>query len=159
VTSSLPSALRRHAFLAGLAPQDVELLAAAAAEVRFPAGHRLFEEGGPAERFWVIREGRVALDIRLPGQERLIVQTLGEGDIIGLSWLEAPREWQFGAEIIQPTAAFELDAAAVRALCEGRPQLGYQLVRRLMAVTTSRLQATRIRLLDLYGGGAPLGAA
>ncbi len=155
-----PSALGRHAFLADLPAEYVALLAAATTEVWFPAGYRLFEEGGRAERCWLISAGHVALDIRVPGRTRLIVETVGAGEVVGLSWLVPPREWQFGAEVIAPTAAFELDGLVVSALCESDPALGYQLLKRLMTVVTVRLHATRIRLLDLYGGTAqPAGAA
>ncbi|HTP16403.1 MAG TPA: cyclic nucleotide-binding domain-containing protein [Streptosporangiaceae bacterium] len=153
-----PSALARHAFVAGLPADYVALLAAAATDVSFPAGYRLFEEGGPAQRCWLIRDGHVALDMRVPGPARLLVETLGAGDVIGLSWLVPPREWQFGAEVIEPTTAFELDGPTVIAHCESDPALGYELIKRLMTVATVRLHATRIRLLDLYGR-TPAGTA
>ncbi len=88
-----------------------------------------------------------------PGRSRLIVETLGRGDLLGLSWLVPPFEWQFGATAVQDTVTFELNAAAVRAACEEDAGLGYQLLRRVMSAPSSRLQAARIRMLDLYGPG------
>lgn len=87
----------------------------------------------------------------MPGRPNLIVETLGRGDVIGFSWLSPPHRWQFGAEAVEPTEAFELDGATVMALCDRHPELGYQLALRLLAAAVQRLQATRIRLLDLYG--------
>lgn len=145
-----PSALAAHAFLHGLPPEIVARLAGAAAEVSVPAGHRFFEEGGRAERFWLIRSGHVALDMRLPGRPRLIVETLADGDMIGISWAAPPFEWRYGAEAVRPTTAFELQGAAVIALCDGDPLLGYQLTRRLLAIASRRLHASRIRMMDLY---------
>jgi hypothetical protein len=46
---------------------------------------------------------------------------------------------------------FELNAIAVRAACEEDPGLGYALLRRVMSAASSRLHATRVRMLDLYG--------
>jgi hypothetical protein len=46
---------------------------------------------------------------------------------------------------------FELNAIAVRAACEEDPGLGYELLRRVMSAASSRLHATRLRMLDLYG--------
>jgi CRP/FNR family transcriptional regulator, cyclic AMP receptor protein len=145
-----PSALAAHAFLRGLPPDLLARLAGIAAEVSVPAGHRFFEEGGPAERFWLIRTGHVALDMRLPGRPRLIVETLGDGDMIGISWVAPPQEWQYGAEAVRPTTAFELTAGPVIALCDSDPAFGYQLTRRLLAVAAGRLHASRVRLMDLY---------
>jgi CRP/FNR family cyclic AMP-dependent transcriptional regulator len=150
--------LASHAFLRGMAPDEVALLAGTAAVVSLPAGHRLFEEGAPAEKWWLLTAGQVALDLHVPGRRRLIVETLGGGDVIGFSWLSPPHQWQFGAQTLQPTTAFELDGPAVQALCDLHPGLGYQLSLRMLAAAVQRLQATRIRLLDLYavpgGGGA-----
>jgi CRP-like cAMP-binding protein len=127
-------------------------LSAGARRARIPArnGRRIFDEGGLADRFWLISSGHVALDLQLPGQARLIVETVGDGGVIGLSWLSPERAWQFGAEAVRDTTAFELDAAAVWALCDGDPALGVSITRQLMTVAATRLQATRIRLLDLY---------
>jgi CRP/FNR family transcriptional regulator, cyclic AMP receptor protein len=152
-------ALADHPFLRGMPDEFVAPLARAAVEVSYPASRRLFEEGGPATKFWLIRTGHVALDIQTPGPERLIVETIGDGDVIGLSWLTPTPEWQFGAVAIKPTAVFELDSTEVIRLCDSYPALGYQFARRLLAVATRRLQSTRIRMLDLYSAPArPPGA-
>jgi len=139
-----------HAFLRGFGDSYVAVLARACRVTAVPAGHRFFEEGETATRFWLITAGRVALDIHSPGPSGLILETLGPGDLLGLSWLVPPYEWQFGAAAVQNTTTFELDAAAVRAACDEDPGLGYQLLLRVMPAVSSRLQAARIRMLDLY---------
>jgi CRP/FNR family cyclic AMP-dependent transcriptional regulator len=149
--SVAPAELAGHAFLHGLSGDAVTALAETASLTEVPAGHRFFEEGGRAGKFWLIRTGRVALDLTVPGRSRFIVETLGAGDELGLSWLSPSPEWQFGACAQQPVSAFELDGGAVRGLCDADPVLGYELTRRILAVAVGRLQATRIRMLDLYG--------
>jgi len=79
--------------------------------------------------------------------------------VIGFSWLSPPHEWQFSAETVEATEAFELDGAAVMALCDRHPDLGYELTTRMLAAAVRRLQATRIRLLDLYGTPGPRAGA
>jgi CRP-like cAMP-binding protein len=141
-----------HEFLRGMSAEDVELLSAAAVRVSIPAGRRLFDEGATADKCWLLTAGHVALDLhRQPGQPNLIVETLGRGDVLGFSWLAPPHRWQFGAQTVEPTTAFELNGPDVMALCGRRPELGYQLALRMLAAAVRRLQATRIRLLDLYG--------
>jgi CRP/FNR family transcriptional regulator, cyclic AMP receptor protein len=147
--------LAEHSFAAGLTGSQLERLAALAVPVGMPAGQRLFEEGGPAASMWLIRSGRIALDLRIPGRDRLIVETLGRGDELGLSWLMPTAQWQFGAVAQQDTATFELSSAAVTSLCETDHELGYHLTRRLLTTTVTRLQAARIRILDLYAAPAP----
>ena len=142
--------LADHAFVRGMPPDYVERLADAAVEISVPTGHRFFEEGGRADKFWLVTAGHVALDLHTAQRASLIVETLGRGDVLGLSWLSPPHEWQFGAVAVEPTTAFELDATAVIALCDGRPEFGYQIVQRMAAVASRRLHATRVRMLDLY---------
>jgi CRP-like cAMP-binding protein len=159
VSGVSPQLLGAHAFLRGMRAGHVALLAGTATEVSVSPGFRFFEEGGRATRLWLISSGRVALDLDVPGRTRLIVETVGGGDVVGLSWLSPAGQWQFGAEAVQHTAAFELDGAAVSALGDRDPELGSQITSRMMAVAASRLQATRIRLLDLYAApGRRVGA-
>jgi CRP-like cAMP-binding protein len=160
VTGVAPAELAGHAFLRGLTAQQAARLAEVATAIAVPAGHRFFHEGGQATRFWLIRTGQVALDLQVPGRPRLIVETLGPGDELGLSWLSESMQWQLGAAAQVPTTAFELDGPAVRGLCERDCELGWELARRMLTVASGRLQAARIRLVDLYsspvqGPGSP----
>jgi len=127
------------------------VLAETACEVRFPARHRLFEDGGNATRFWLIRSGHVALDLHVPGEGPIVIETIGMGELLGLSWLFPPYKWAFGTVAVTAVDTFEFDAPAVRAACAADPALGYELTRRLTRVLASRLQATRIRLLGRSG--------
>jgi CRP/FNR family transcriptional regulator, cyclic AMP receptor protein len=146
-----PAELGGHAFLHGMAGHHLATLSRACWVAPLRAGHRLFEEGGTAQRFWLLQSGQVALDLNSP-TGGLIVETLGPGDLVGLSWFVPPYQWQFGATAVQDTVTFELNAIAVRAACEEDPVLGYALLRRVMSAASSRLHATRVRMLDLYGG-------
>jgi CRP/FNR family transcriptional regulator, cyclic AMP receptor protein len=134
--------------LRGLPPEQIARLAAVARHVSLPRNHRLFEEGAPADRFWIVDAGEVALDVLVPGMGRLVIETLGRGDVVGLSWVVPPYQWQFGAVCTQPMQAFEFDARAVRAACAQDPAFGYALAMRFMTVASHRLQATRSRLLQ-----------
>jgi CRP/FNR family cyclic AMP-dependent transcriptional regulator len=146
--------LSTQPYLAGLTPTQLDKLSFWSKKSMFHAGARLFEEGGRADRFWIIREGHVTLDTHLPGRGEVVVETLGPGAVLGWSWLFAPYRWHFGASAVETTLAIELDGPGVRSLCEHDPVLGYELVRRFMAVVVERLQATRLRLLDLYGAAS-----
>lgn len=146
--------IRAHPFLAGLTPAQLERLSVWSSRVSFASGERLFEEGGRADRFWLLSDGLVTLDVHLPGTGTVTVETLGAGSVLGWSWLFEPYRWHFGAGAAQATLALEFDGPGVRDVCAADPVLGYELTRRFMAVVVDRLQATRVRLLDLYRTGA-----
>jgi len=138
--------LAGHPFLRGMPPGQLDALAAAAADVTFPAGHRIFEAGGFAARFWLIRSGRVALDAPVPGDGRMIIDSAGIGDLVGWSWLFPPYRWTCGAVCVTAVEAFEFDAAAVRARSTADPLFGYELTGRIMRVLAVRLQHARAGL-------------
>ena len=143
--------LAAHPFRADMPDAWLEQMSSYSTVVYWPAGDRLFSEGGRADGFWLIQEGRVALDLYVPGRGDVVVETIGPRAVLGWSWLFPPQLWQFGAVVKEQTEAIELDGRGVLQLCDSQPDLGYDLCRRFMGVLLDRLQATRVRLLDLYG--------
>jgi CRP/FNR family cyclic AMP-dependent transcriptional regulator len=129
------SVLGRQRFLHGMRTEQLDALAAMASEAMFPAGHRIFAEGGYTGSFWLIESGHVTLDVQVPGREH------------GWSWLLPPYQWAFGAVCVTEVKAIEFSAAAVRERCAADPALGYELTRRLYQVLAERLQNTRARLI------------
>ncbi|WP_063748976.1 cyclic nucleotide-binding domain-containing protein [Streptomyces sp. NRRL B-24484] len=124
----------------------------------FPADRRLFDEAGAADRFWLLRSGEVALDLHVPGRRPPVVETVGAGQLLGWSWLFPPYRWHLGARTLGPVSAWEFPAHRVRALCGAEPEFGLRLTLHCAAVIAERLQAARLRLVDLYapdGGGPP----
>jgi CRP/FNR family transcriptional regulator, cyclic AMP receptor protein len=150
MTGVRPAALAGNHFLHGVSEINLARLAGMASLVTVPAGHRFFTAGTVATHCWLIRAGQVAVDVDVPGNGRIVVETLGRGDMIGVSWFLPPFQWQFGAVAVQSTEAFVLDAARVRESCAEDPEFGYQITARLVAVVAKRLQATRRRMLE-YG--------
>jgi CRP-like cAMP-binding protein len=143
--------LSTQPFLAGLSRNQLDLLLPWSRKATFPPGARIFEEGRRAERFWIIRDGHVALETQVPGRGAVVLETLGPGAVLGWSWLFPPHRWHFSAvAAAEVTLALEFDAAAVRELCERDPAFGFDLAMRFTEVVVERLQATRLRLLDLY---------
>ncbi len=139
-------------FLDGLSRAQLDKLSLWSKRKVFHAGVRLFEESGRADRFWLIRDGHVTLQTHVPGRGDVIVETLGPGAVLGWSWMFAPYRWHFSASAVETTLAIEFDGPGVRDMCEQNHELGYQLMSRFLTVVVDRMQATRLRLLDLYAG-------
>ncbi|MFE6690966.1 cyclic nucleotide-binding domain-containing protein [Streptomyces sp. NPDC057743] len=142
----------RSRILDALSPAYRERLLAHADEVSFPADTRIFDEGDAADRFWIIRSGTVALDVPEPGRGATVVETLGEGELLGWSWMFEPYRWHLGAQTRAPVRAYEFDAGEVRRALDADPAFGLAVTRCVAAVAIGRrLRAARIRLLDVYG--------
>ena len=142
--------LKDHPFFAGLQEQFVDLLAGCARNERFEAGQYVFQEGGSADHFYLIRHGTVALQMHAPSG-CLTFQTLPEGEIVGVSWLIPPYRWSYDAKAVEPTVALALDARCLRDKCDADHDLGYDMMKRFVPVLSARLQATRLQILDVYG--------
>ena len=122
-----------------------------ARNVVFDAGALLLAEGEPADTLYLLRRGRVALEVHSPGRGTLVIETLDAGAAVGWSWLFPPYRWHFDARAIEPVGAVAVDARCLRDKADADPAFGYELMKRVSAVLLDRLQATRLRLLDLYG--------
>ncbi len=150
---TLEGVLAKHPFFSGLDPRYLEFMVGCASNVRFNAGELIFSAGREANRFYVIRAGKVALEMFVPGRGSLTVQTLGEGDVLGWSWLVPPYNWRFDGRAAEMTRAIVFDGKCLRDKCEEDHELGYEMLKRVIAVLGEALDATRFRLMDIYGDG------
>lgn len=140
-----------HPFFAGVDERFCNLVCGCAKNVRFEAGQYLFHEGGPADQFYLLRHGRVALKVTAPGQGVVSFQTLGEGEIVGVSWLIPPYRWAYDAKALELVRAISMDATCLRDKCEADHDLGYEMMKRFVPVLVERLQGVRLQMLDVYG--------
>ena len=134
----------------GLDQAQLELIAGCGRNEHVAAGAFLLQEGDPAERFFLIRRGTVALQVQAPGRT-LTIETLQAGDPVGWSWLFAPYRWQLDARALEPCELIGFDGVCLRGKCEADHDLGYELMRRFAENLVDRLQATRLQLIDVYG--------
>ncbi|XRQ09827.1 cyclic nucleotide-binding domain-containing protein, partial [Actinomadura welshii] len=119
------------------------------ADAALAFGQRIFNESDPAERFWLVQDGTVAVDLRTPGRGPVVIETFGPGSVLGWSWLFRPYRWRFGGYAGTPVRAIEFDGRLVRTLCAVDPSMGYELTRRIAELVVERLEATQTRLMEL----------
>jgi CRP/FNR family transcriptional regulator, cyclic AMP receptor protein len=146
----LKNILITHPFFAGMRPEHLQLVVGCASNVRFDAGKFILREGEEANEFYLLRHGKVGLEVYAPERGPITIQTLGEGDILGWSWLVPPYRWKFDARVIELTRAIALDGKCLREKSESDYQLGYELLKRFSQVMVEHLQAARLQLLNVY---------
>ena len=142
--------LKKHPFFKGLKREYLDFVVGCASNVSFKEGEVILKEGESADKFYLIREGRVAIYILGGQQHPVTLQTIKDGDILGWSWLIPPHRNRFNARAVIYTRAIALDGKCLRTKCEENHDLGYELIKRLASVFTQRLEGTRIQLLDIY---------
>jgi CRP-like cAMP-binding protein len=120
--------LEEHDFLKDLPADETRLLVSCAKNLRFRPGDFLMREGQPADQFYLLRTGRVALEIAVPARGPVQMESLGPGDMLGF------------------------DGACLRGKMDTFPLLGYALTRRVLGETYKRLERVRLARVDMYGG-------
>ncbi|MEK9629469.1 MAG: cyclic nucleotide-binding domain-containing protein [Nitrospinota bacterium] len=147
---SLESILAKHPFFENLNEEHMALITGCASNARFNSGEFIYRHDEEANSFFIIREGKVALEICPPGKSPVIVQTVSDGEVLGWAWIVPPFHWQFDAQAVELTRAIVLDGKCLRNKCSQDPGLGYEILSRLLPVIGKSMEATRMQLLDIY---------
>lgn len=159
MSATLEPLIRKHPVFAGMDDDAIRLITGCAKNVRYRAGEVIAKQGTPADEFFLLREGRVAMDMPAPQGAALRLQTADEGDVVGWSWLVPPYQWHFDLRAVSDVRAFSIDGRCLRNKCESDPRFGYQMMKRFSTLMAERLEATRLQLLDLYKAPAALTAS
>ena len=147
----LSEVLRQHPFLAGLSEEHMSRLIGCASNLHAAEGTYLVREGELATSFFLIRAGRIALEVDVPPRGSLRIQTVGAGEVMGWSWLVSPHRWRFSAHVVADLRAIALDGTCLRTKCAEDHEFGYEMLNRFTRIMERRLEATRLQLIDLYG--------
>jgi CRP-like cAMP-binding protein len=148
---SLERILSEHPFVKDLEPEHIKLIVGCASNIVFKRGEFLFREGEEANAFYIIRTGKVIIETYRPEKGPIAIQTRGEGDVTGWSWLVPPYRWHFDARAYELTRAIALDGKCLRGKCEEDHDLGYAIMKKFALLMSERVEATRMQLMDLYG--------
>ena len=146
---NLSEMLCQHPFLANLSQDHMALITGCASNAHFSEGSLLTREGEIADKFFLLRSGRVTLEMDMPPRGSLRIQTVGPGEVLGWSWLMSPYRWHFSGRAVADVRAIVLDGECLRSKCQTDHDFGYEILDRFVRLMEDRLQATRLQLLDL----------
>jgi CRP-like cAMP-binding protein len=150
--SVLRTYLSQLPFFSGLSSAHLELLASHATTTRYTVQQRLFKSDTDADKFYIVRDGKVGVEIPAVAGEPLRIQTLGNGGVLGWSWLIPPYRWLFDARALSASEIIVMDGVRLREHCEADPALGYGLLKRFAVLMAERLNASRVAAIKDYAG-------
>ncbi|MCH6583107.1 MAG: cyclic nucleotide-binding domain-containing protein [Gammaproteobacteria bacterium] len=145
---SIEDYLPTHAFFSGLDDSFMKFLSDSATELRVKKGDVLFQQGERADKFYLLRNGHMSVQVPALMGPTLEIQTLGEDQILGWSWLIPPYRWNFQARALEDSDLLEFDGSAILARCEEDPKFGYELLKRFATLMSERLDAARQKMMD-----------
>lgn len=147
-TSSIAELIAGHEVFSGLDRAIIDLLAESASERELPAGTMVFRSGEPAETFYLVCGGSITVEVPAIEGPTLELQRLGEGALLGWSWLIPPYRWNFQARVQSPTRVIEFNGRAIRERCEQDPRMGFEILKRFTRLMSERLEQARMRMIE-----------
>ena len=142
--------LSTHAFFSGMEGSFVKFLSNSATELRIKEGEVLFQQGKRADKFYLLRNGRISVQVPALMGPVLEIQALDKDQILGWSWLIPPYRWNFLARALEDSDLLEFDGSAILARCEEDPNFGYELFKRFASLMSERLDAARQKMMDQW---------
>jgi CRP/FNR family transcriptional regulator, cyclic AMP receptor protein len=144
--------LFKHPMFQGLTPEQLSLVVSRASLANYGNRQRVFTCGALADKFYIIQKGTVGVEIPAISGAPLTIQTVGDGSVLGWSWLMPPYRWLFDARALSASQIVVLDGERIRADCENDPKLGYELMKRFAMLMAERLNAARETAIRHYTG-------
>lgn len=148
---SLDEFIAGHPFFLSFDAAQLAYIAGCGRMVRYRPGEYLFQAGKPANDFFALHRGTVALELETPGHGPFRFATVAAGEVLGWSWIIPPHEWQFDARAIDEVGVIEFDGRCLRGKCDEDPVLGYALMKVFAGVLANRFTDARLQLMDVYG--------
>lgn len=149
-TQSLARSLHEHSLVKGLLDGHIEFLSGCTKNVRVAAGRFLFREGSAADELYLVRSGKVALEVHNGAQGTVVLETIGADDTLGWAALNPPYRWSVDARAVEATLLFTINGACLRQKLEADHSFGYAFTKRMMNEIHERLERARLQALDIY---------
>ena len=145
---SITEYLSAHEFFSDLSDDVLKFICECSSTREIKKGQILFRQGENADKFYVIRNGRISIQMPAIMGPTLEVQTLGKGQVLGWSWLISPYKWNFQAKAEEDSELLQFDGIAILARCEQEPKFGYELLKRFAVLMSVGLNAARQKMMD-----------
>jgi CRP/FNR family cyclic AMP-dependent transcriptional regulator len=147
---SLTRSLKDHSLVKGLLEGHIDFLSGCTKNVRVATGRFLFREGAMADELYLVRSGKIALEVHDGSRGTVVLETIGADDTLGWAALNPPYRWSLDARAVEPALLFAIDSACLRQKLDADHSFGYVFTKRLMNEIHERLERVRLQALDVY---------
>ena len=153
---SITEYLSAHEFFSEFSDDSLKFLCESSSTREIKKGQILFLQGENADKFYVVRNGRISLQMPAIMGPTLEIQTLGKDQVLGWSWLISPYKWNFQTKAEEDSELLQFNGTAILARCEQEPKFGYELLKKFAALMSVGLNAARLKMMDEW---SPVGFA
>ena len=106
--------------------------------LKFEDQEVIFSQGDIADRFYMVKRGKVLLEQRIAEKITVSVGSIKSGFAFGWSTMIEEGYYTTDAVCAEPCEIFSMRGNKIRALCEKDPHMGYLLSRRLLVILKKR---------------------
>ncbi|MFC1665224.1 Crp/Fnr family transcriptional regulator [Pseudomonadota bacterium] len=149
-SESIKAYLNEHEFFNGINPEFLDFISDHVVVQEFASQQCVFQQDSDAEYFYIVKQGKVNVEVPSLVGAPLVLQSLTDGGVLGWSWLIAPYRWYFEARAIQPSTLLTFDGKALREHCDRDPSFGYDMLKRVAVLMMHRLDAARIQAIEAF---------
>ena len=145
---SITDYLAAHEFFSEISDDILKFLCECSSTYEIKKEQILFRQGEPADKFYIIRNGTISIQMPAIMGPALDIQTLGKDQVLGWSWLISPYKWNFQTKADEYSELLQFEAAAILARCDQEPKFGYELFKKFAGLMSAGLNAARQKMMD-----------
>ncbi len=139
--------LRRFELFEAFTDKELAEIAKFCWEEFHPDGFRLFYEDAPAERLYLILEGKISLEKKVQlgrsGSSRQATFSIrGPGLVVGWSSIVTPHTYAFSGICLEPCKLLALDGHDMRRFIIHNPEAGLRFMTTIAMIIRERMEAT-----------------
>jgi len=123
-----PLELTRFAMFSGLSQADAQILAEQCIPVRYPAGHRIFDEGEPGKGFYLVQSGQVKVFKVSPRGQEHILLVAGPGQSFAEAAVLVGRGYPASSECLEDSELILVEREPIRQLLARDPDFALRMM-------------------------------
>jgi CRP/FNR family transcriptional regulator, nitrogen oxide reductase regulator len=139
------SLVEKLPLFAGLAASALDEILAEARSARYPKNTALFQQGEPADAFFLLLHGHVRASKATPGGEQIVVRYVTPGEIFGVAPAIGLAAYPATATAVDDSVALSWPSTAWPRLVARYPSLAANTLR----TVGERLQETHTRVIEM----------
>ena len=143
--------LKKIEFFADLTEEELSAVQEICREENYRKGDLIFTEDTSAEHLYVLKSGKISIDIKVAGGDYLSVLTVSHfAEPFGWSALVAPFKFTASARCMEDSIIFSIDGWKLLGLIERDYRMGFHIMRRIAKIISARVRDTRLQLIHTF---------
>lgn len=136
--------------------EELEKILPLCTEEEHPAGTELYREGNFADKLYIVRKGKTALDLKnnmVPygPPNRMIVDMISPGDTMGWSAVVQPHIYTLSCRCVEDCSLISISGPGLMDLISRECHIGLKVMTAIAKIIATRLTHTRVLIIGERG--------